>query len=87
MRSLRASLYAIALCATSIALVNSAEARHVRSDYATIAFVCGTVPSLRPYIFPVANWEPFFRRHVYRYGPIAACEARTEASSVISVRY
>ncbi len=23
----------------------------------------------------VANWEPFFRRHVYVYGPILACAA------------
>jgi hypothetical protein len=23
----------------------------------------------------IPNWEPFFRRHVYRYGPMVVCSA------------
>jgi hypothetical protein len=34
----------------------------------------------------VADWGPFFRRHVYRYGPIVACSAAA-TPSVISSKY
>jgi hypothetical protein len=32
------------------------------------------------------NWEPFFRHHYYRYGPILAC-APIETAPVISSKY
>jgi hypothetical protein len=40
---------------------------------------------LRPDVGP-ANWEPFFRHHYYRYGPIVACAA-IENGPVVSAKY
>jgi hypothetical protein len=34
----------------------------------------------------VRDWGPFFRRHVYRYGPILVCSA-SATPSVISSKY
>jgi hypothetical protein len=88
MRMARLGVYAAALCVTIMALMDSAEARHLRRDYAAAAYVCGPVPPpVSLYIFPAPNWEPFFRRRLDRHGPIVACEARAEATSVVSVRY
>lgn len=76
---------------TAIAATGSAEARHLRrhigAAYPIDASAC-TEPGPRPiYIYPAPNWEPFFRRHVYRYGPILVCDPVLRASNVISVRY
>jgi hypothetical protein len=88
MRMVRLGVYAAALCVTIMALMDSAEARHLRRDYAATAYVCGPVPPPASlYIFPAPNWEPFFRRGLGRHGPIVACEARVETTNVISVRY
>jgi len=88
MRMVRFGVYAAALCGTIMALMGPAEARHLRRDYVATAYVCGPVPPpVSLYIFPAPNWEPFFRRHFDRYGPIVACEARAETTNVISVRY
>ena len=55
--------------------------------YALSAGACSE-PGPRPtYIYPAPNWEPFFRRHVYRYGPILICDPLVQATNVISVRY
>jgi hypothetical protein len=40
----------------------------------------------------VSNWEPFFRRHIYFYGPILTCAApptapMTVAPPIISTKY
>jgi hypothetical protein len=35
----------------------------------------------------VPNWEPFFRRHVYAYGPILACAAISTPQVIISSKY
>jgi hypothetical protein len=34
----------------------------------------------------VPDWEPFFRRHVYVYGPVLACAA-ISTSPAISAKY
>jgi hypothetical protein len=83
----------VVLGTTAVATMNSAEARRHRpvvvyNDYLGSGATCSIVPpSLPPYIFPAANWEPFFRRHVYRYGPILTCAPSIETTSVVSVRY
>ena len=78
------------LGATAMAATGSAEARHLRhagGAYAVNAGACSE-PAPRPiYIYPAPNWEPFFRRHVYRYGPIVVCDPVVQATHVISVRY
>ena len=77
------------LGATAIAATGTAEARHLRhaGAYAVNAAAC-TEPGPRPiFIYPAPNWEPFFRRHVYRYGPIVICDQVVQATNVISVRY
>jgi hypothetical protein len=72
---------------TAIAATCSAEARHAGGSHAVTAGAC-SAPGPRPtYIYPAPNWEPFFRRHVYRYGPILICEPVLQATNVISVRY
>ena len=83
----------VVLGTTAVATMNSAEARRYRhvvvnNDYLVSEASCSIgPPSLSSYIFPAANWEPFFRRHVYRYGPILACAPSIETTSVVSVRY
>jgi hypothetical protein len=61
-----------------IATPNFAEAR----DYVMAASECVPPPPppwrwynnyLRADFVP--DWEPFFRRHVYRYGPVLVCSA------------
>jgi hypothetical protein len=64
---------------------NAAEARRY-NNYVVSAADCGIVrPPPTLYIFPAANWEPFFRRHFYRYGPILACAF--DRTNLVSVRY
>jgi hypothetical protein len=80
------------LVATAAVAVNAAEARHYRhaaySDYVVNASDCTIVPpSITAYIYPTANWEPFFRRHIYRYGPILACAPSSATTNLVSVRY
>ena len=79
----------IILGTTALAASGPAEARHLRHSgaYAVSAGACSE-PGPRPLaIYPAPNWEPFFRRHVYRYGPILICEPVLQATHVISVRY
>ena len=75
---------------TAIAATSAAEARHQRhavSAYVVNPAACSE-PGPRPLnIYPAPNWEPFFRRHVYRYGPILICEPVLQTTDVISVRY
>jgi hypothetical protein len=78
------------LGATAIAATGSAEARHLRhagGPYALSAAACSEPGPRSTYIYPAPNWEPFFRRHVYRYGPILICEPVLQTTTVISVRY
>jgi hypothetical protein len=73
----------------AITAAGPAEARHLRhgSAYVVSAGACSE-PGPRPMaIYPAPNWEPFFRRHVYRYGPIMICEPVLQTTNVISVRY
>ena len=77
---------------TAIATMSSAEARRYRhvgvyNDYVVSDATCSIVPAPAHYIYPAANWEPFFRRHVYRYGPILTCAPSIETTSAVSVRY
>ena len=78
-------------CAGIIATTNLAGAQ----DYILTASECVPPPPppllLRWYItyYPnyfVANWNPFFRRHVYRYGPIVVCSA-IATPPIISSKY
>lgn len=72
---------------------NAAHARHIRSVAVveSAAPICTVLPKVPSYIYPAANWGPFFRRHYYRYGPMPTCilSAPTVVVSqpVISVRY
>ncbi len=73
---------------SALAVNDSAEARHKRgasSDYVVSAAICSPPPPPLTYIYPAPNWEPFFRRHLYRYGPIVICEPSLRATNVISV--
>lgn len=68
---------------TTVVALNSAEARrNTVSEYA-----CSAPSSQFTYIYPVADWEPFFRRRFYRYGPILICDSPSHPTTVISVRY
>jgi hypothetical protein len=76
-----------ATIATILAMSATAEARHIRYVGYEPTYACGPVPPPATlYIYPSANWEPFFRRHFYRFGPIGACE-RVAPDGPISVRY
>jgi hypothetical protein len=77
---------------TAIATMNVAEAGRYRhsvaySDYVVSEGVCSAPPPRPTYIYPSADWGPFFRRHLYRYGPILICEPSVQPTHVISVRY
>ena len=78
------------LAAAAIAATGSAEARHLRhagGAYVVSADTCSEPTARLTHIYPAPNWELFFRRHVYRYGPILICEPVLQATNVISVRY
>jgi len=91
----------VMLAAAAAASIGSAEARpyrYVAGDYAVSDGGCITPLAPNTYlwanwfyssayrIYPAADWEPFFRRHVYRYGPIV-CASSIATANVISVRY
>lgn len=77
---------AVVVLVTMMALNSTAEARHRHYADLQAGYVCGPLlPPASLYIYPSANWEPFFRRHLYRFGPIVACERSTVP--VLSVRY
>jgi hypothetical protein len=83
----------VALGTTAAVTMGPAEARRYRhagvyNDYVVSDASCSIVPpSPTLYIYPAANWEPFFRRHVYRYGPILACAPSIQTTNLVSVRY
>jgi hypothetical protein len=94
MRKLKRILsLASVLAAGIIATTDFAEARHYRrvaiyDEDVVSAGTCTPPPPPRSYIYPAANWEPFFRRHYYRYGPILVCSPSiVTTTNVISVRY
>lgn len=73
---------------TAVATTNFAEARRYRhADYVVSAGACVEPSAPLAYVYPAANWEPFFRRHEYRYGPILICNPSIQAAKVLSVRY
>jgi hypothetical protein len=76
---------AVVVLVTMVALSSAAEARHRHYADLQAGYVCGPlVPPVSLYIYPSANWEPFFRRRLYRFGPIVACER--SVTPVLSVR-
>jgi hypothetical protein len=83
----------VVLGTTAAVTMNPAEARRYRhvgvyNDFVVSDASCSIVPPPPAlYIYPTANWEPFFRRHVYRYGPISACAPSIETTNLVSVRY
>ena len=82
---------AAVLGVSAVATTNFAEARQYRQvglyrDYVISEGSC-LPPPPTAYIYPTANWEPFFRRHVYRYGPILVCSPAIATANAISVRY
>lgn len=91
MQLFRVILSAAVICTVVMSVVNSAEARAVRYAYAehpvSSAFCGPLYPPSWLYIYPAANWEPFFRRHVYRFGPLVSCGPLHQATRVLSVRY
>jgi len=77
---------AVVVLGTMVAFSSAAEARHRHYADSQAGYVCGPlVPPAGLYIYPSANWEPFFRRHLYRFGPIVACD-RSTVTTVLSVR-
>jgi hypothetical protein len=90
MQKLRVIL-AIAVLAGAIATTNAAEARHYRhvGVYNGVMSEGSCTPPPPPswYIYPSADWGPFFRRPDYVYGPVLICAPATATSTVISVRY
>jgi hypothetical protein len=94
-------IIATALATAAVASMSSAQARAYRQlagDYAVSGAGCATPIAPNTFlwanwfyspvyhIYPAADWEPFFRRHLYRYGPIL-CAPAIAATNVISVRY
>jgi hypothetical protein len=78
MQSLKLVLAAAGVAGAGIvATTNLAGAE----EYVLTAPACVPPPLPSPrwyYIYYpnfVPNWEPFFRRHVYRYGPVMVCSA------------
>jgi hypothetical protein len=78
MRSLKLVLAAAWVAGAGIvATTNAAGAR----DYVVTAPDCVPPPPLPRWYYVyypnyfVPNWEPFFRHHAYRYGPIVICSA------------
>ncbi len=78
---------AVVLGTMAIVATGPAEARHLRTAYTSVPGACFDPPPRPTYIYPAPNWEPFFRRHVYRYGPIVICEPVLQATPVLTVRY
>jgi hypothetical protein len=91
MQLFRVILSAAAVCAFAMSVVSPAQARPLRythSEHLVSNAPCGPVsPPSGLYIYPTANWEPFFRRRVYRFGPLVSCAPLHEATRVLSVRY
>jgi hypothetical protein len=93
MQIARVMFAGMAVAVGGLMTMSAAEARHYRhahaySDYVLSADACGPIPppsSLS--IYPEANWEPFFRHHSYRYGPVVACTLAAASTNVVSVRY
>jgi hypothetical protein len=89
MQSLKLVLVAAGLAGAGVIATTSLAGAQ---DYVLTAPGC--VPSPAPswhwyysyYPNFVPNWEPFFRHHVYRYGPIMVCPA-IAAPPIISSRY
>jgi hypothetical protein len=83
--------YAAILATFVSAMAGPAEARMRRHLYAADvsygpAVVCDSVPTPAPFIYPEADWSPFFHR-VRHFGPVLACGAAavtTEPSRPIS---
>ncbi len=86
MRMLRVcSIAALMLATTGGAGIDPAMARRARHAIEIVPSqaVCPLPPSPL-WVYPVANWRPFFRRHVYRYGPIdTLCSIATEPQTWI----
>jgi hypothetical protein len=84
---------AMLVAAGGLMTTEAAQARHYRharaySDFAVDVSTCGPIPApASQVIYPEANWQPFFRHHVYRYGPVLACALAPANANVISVRY
>jgi hypothetical protein len=76
----RTPIVGAVLGAAILAATGCAEA----SD-STNAVECTAPPPPLWYHYPTANWEPFFRRHLYRYGPILACSHLVTPRPFISI--
>jgi hypothetical protein len=93
MQTARVIIAAMAVTASGLMTMSAAEARHYRhahaySDDALSETACGPIPPPSTLsIYPESNWEPFFRRHVYRYGPLVVCTQAAAGTDVISVHY
>ena len=75
MKRLTASLASVAALIVTL-LASSADARvyrHWHSHSQPVYYTYGNVQSPWTYIYPAANWGPFFHR-VRRYGPILPYE-------------
>jgi hypothetical protein len=102
MQNLKSILIISAVLATiAAASIGSTAARPYQqlvSDYAVSDTGCATPIAPNTFlwanwfyspvyhVYPAADWGPFFRRHVYRYGPIV-CTSPIATPNVISVRY
>lgn len=45
---------------------------------------CRRIQPYPPYIYPAPNWQPFFSRHYYRYGPLLTCALSLSPAALVS---
>jgi hypothetical protein len=95
MRNLKFPFVATVLGLGLVTTINLAAARNLVLTTADCAAPSNPPAQWYTSSYPnyfVPNWEPFFRRHVYVYGPILNCaavstEAAIVAPPVISTKY
>jgi hypothetical protein len=67
------------------AMANVAAAQDYVGGYA-----CVPPPPRPTFLYPDADWGPFFRHHYYRYGPILVCTAAPSIATapvVVTAKY
>ena len=78
---MKATLVVVAVLGAAIL---AATGRAKAGEYIP-AVECTPPPPPLWYHYPYANWEPFFRRHMYRYGPILTCSHLVAPRPFISI--
>ncbi|MDH6263351.1 hypothetical protein M2427_007305 [Bradyrhizobium sp. BR13661] len=83
-------ILSLAIAAAALSLPQGkSHARGYRAAV-TVADIqgCVVVPTYNPFIYPTANWRPFFLRHYYQYGPVPICAVTSSISGpVIAAKF